>query len=377
MCLIGGIFLIVNGVSAQQKKLEKELQSAKNKVQGDKILPALDLGKIPSVAISLRDPRVRLSIMQQDADAKKGNLLIPKRYVLCKNLRCANLLAVRADRCPYCGQEQDPYRDTSPEDDTDGDGIPDLVEQKHDFLNYLDPYDAYFDEDGDGFLNIEEHLAGTAMDDPDDFPALALLLRVTQVGKRRLPFQFSRVRTLDSELRSDWRVEFVVGRAPRISAKIGETIAYGYKLLAVNEARDEVTVESPEGMRYNMPANRMVEEDVATAQMMYLAGRTRTSRRVRVLRRVGEEFYLEKIKDGDPYREFYRIISGTTRNNLVVGLLNEQGGAVQQEFNVNMLDPKKDFIPEIEGATGRRGQEEMFEEDPRQGGARRRPRRAY
>lgn len=350
LCLIGGIFLVVNGVTGEQKRLEATFSDANSKVNGNKILPALDLSSLQTASASLQDPRVKLAIIESAKDTKKGSLLQAKRYILCKNFKCGNLIHVKMDKCIFCGQSQDPYRDVTAEDDTDRDGIPDLEEQQWEFLNYLDPYDAYFDYDGDSFLNLEEYRAKTAMDDPDEFPALAMLLRVIQVGKRRLPFQFVRVRTLDSEIKSDWKMEFIVGRGARQSVKFNEEIVSGYKIVSVNEAKDAVTVESSEGKRYTMPSGEVVEEDIPTAQMLYLASRDRNSRKFFINRKIGEEFFLEKMKAGVPSREFYRILSGTGRDDLVVGQLDAEKGKVTGEFSINPLDVKKDFLPEVEGS---------------------------
>ena len=352
LCLIGGIFLVVNGVTGEQKRLETTFEDANSKVSGNKILPALDLSGLQTAATSLQDPRTRLAIVEPVKDAKKGSLLQAKRYILCKNFKCGNLIHVKMDTCIFCGQAQDPYRDLTPEDDTDRDGIPDLEEQRWEFLNHLDPYDAYFDYDGDGFLNIEEYQAKTAMDDPDEFPPLAMLLRVIQVGKRKLPFQFVRVRTLDSEIKSNWKMEFIVGlvRGTRQSVKFDEEIVPGYKIIAVNDAKDAVTVESSDGKRYTMPSGELVEEDVPTAHMLYLASRDRNYRKFFISRKIGEEFFLEKMKAGAPFREFYRVLSATGRDDLLVGQLDAEKGKVIGEFKINPLDPKKDFLPEVEGA---------------------------
>ncbi len=349
LCLIGGIFLVVNGVTGEQKRLETTFSEANAKVGGNKILAALDLSSLKKVTDSLQDPRLRLAVMEPVIDAKKGSLLQAKRYILCKNFQCGNLIHVKMDKCIFCGQSQDPYRDVTPEDDTDGDGIPDLEEQKWDFLNYLDPYDAYFDYDGDGFLNIEEYRANTAMHDPDDYPPLAHLLRAIQVVKRQLPFQFSRVRTLGSEIKSDWKMEFLIGRGARNAVKINEEIVPGYKITSVNEAKDTVTVESSDGKSYTMRMGQDVEEEIATAQMLYLASRERNSRKLFVTRKIGEDFFLEKMKGGSVNREFYRILSGTGRDDLIVGQLDEEKGKVIAEFKLNPLDAKKDFLPEVEG----------------------------
>ncbi|NMA43313.1 MAG: hypothetical protein GX946_08010 [Oligosphaeraceae bacterium] len=355
LCLIVSIFAAISGVSKEDKKLAKQIDSAKVMVSGDKILPPLDLSRVHTVEASLRDPRLQINITEATLDAKKGNLLQSKRYIICKNPQCGNLLHVSSDKCSFCGTDQDQYKDTMPEDDTDNDGIPDLIEKKYaHFLNYLDPYDAFFDEDGDGFLNIEEYQAGTDMANPEDFPPLALLLRVQNVAKVRLPFVVHRVRTLDSELKSDWKVEFTVaGSAQRPAARIGEEIVAGFKVSSINDAKDLIGVESREGKRYNMRIGETAEEDTPTAAMLFLASRERGGRIMRVIRKVGEEFYLEKERAGMPYREHYRIIAGTSREDLKVAQLDQARGEVIAEFEIRTLDVKRDFIPQVDGA--RRG----------------------
>lgn len=374
LCLIGGIFLVVNGVTGEQKRLETTFSDANTKVNGKNILPALDLSSFKTVADSLQDVRVKVAFLEPVKDAKKGSLLQAKRYIICKNFRCGNLIHVKMDKCIFCGQLQDPYRDTTPEDDTDSDGIPDLEEQKWEFLNYLDPYDAYFDYDGDSFLNIEEYRAKTAMDDADEFPPLALLLRVIQVAKRKLPFQFVRLRTLDSELKTDWKLEFQLASGARQSVKFNEEIVRGYKITSVNEAKDAVTVESSDGKSYTMPMGQVVEEEIPTAQMLFLTYRERNSRKSYINRKINEEFFLEKMKAGAPSREFYRILSGTNREDLLIGQLDAEKGKVVAEFKLKPLDAKKDFLPEVDGSGIQRNPGELdFNQpgNPRRPGMRR------
>ena len=108
LCLIGGIFLVVNGVTGEQKRLEATFSDANSKVGGNKILPALDLSGLQTVTASLQDSRTRVAITEPVKDAKKGSLLQAKRYILCKNFKCGNLIHVRMDTCIFC--EARPYR---------------------------------------------------------------------------------------------------------------------------------------------------------------------------------------------------------------------------------------------------------------------------
>ncbi len=67
----------------------------------------------------------------------------------------------------------EPEEIIDPDLDTDGDGIPDLFEERYTFLDRLDPTDAGKDEDGDGFSNLEEYLADTDPLDRNKHPLVA------------------------------------------------------------------------------------------------------------------------------------------------------------------------------------------------------------
>jgi hypothetical protein len=61
------------------------------------------------------------------------------------------------------------YTFAQPEDDTDGDGMPDLYEVENGF-DPLDDSDAQQDADGDGFSNLAEYQQGSDPNDIDDYP---------------------------------------------------------------------------------------------------------------------------------------------------------------------------------------------------------------
>ena len=56
--------------------------------------------------------------------------------------------------------------------DADGDGIPDRIESAITGLDLLNASDASSDLDGDGYTNLQEYLAGTAINDINDTPPL-------------------------------------------------------------------------------------------------------------------------------------------------------------------------------------------------------------
>jgi T5SS/PEP-CTERM-associated repeat protein len=70
----------------------------------------------------------------------------------------------------------------NPNDDTDGDGIPNGYEQSHG-LDPLNPADASADNDGDGFSNLQEYLAGT---DPNNSASAFRITSISQTGNNVL-----------------------------------------------------------------------------------------------------------------------------------------------------------------------------------------------
>lgn len=96
-------------------------------------------------------------------------------------------IAYDATNCPVCRNPQP--ADPSGDRDSDGDLIPDKIEQKFGF-NPLDPSDALADSDMDGFSNLEEVKAASDPKDPKSRPSLVTKLRVarTQIDPFKLRF---------------------------------------------------------------------------------------------------------------------------------------------------------------------------------------------
>jgi len=59
-----------------------------------------------------------------------------------------------------------------PNPDPDGDGIPTMFENTLPFLDPNNPADALLDQDGDLFTNLDEYIAGTNLDDANEFPVI-------------------------------------------------------------------------------------------------------------------------------------------------------------------------------------------------------------
>ncbi len=60
--------------------------------------------------------------------------------------------------------------------DLDGDGLSNIFEEQHNFLNPNFPGDAKRDQDRDGFSNLYEYMQGTDLDDGESHPALTDLI---------------------------------------------------------------------------------------------------------------------------------------------------------------------------------------------------------
>ncbi len=126
------------------------------------------------------------------ADALQVGFLTPERRVRCVVANCQKPIPYAAVACPFCGGKQPIPPEADPGLDSDGDGIPDKIENKWG-LNPSDPADARGDLDGDGFTNIAEHLAGTDPRDQKSHPALVNLLRVKELRGKPMPLIFSGV----------------------------------------------------------------------------------------------------------------------------------------------------------------------------------------
>jgi hypothetical protein len=99
-------------------------------------------------------------------------------------VKCGRPISYEALECPFCLAAQ-PAIVKIDDLDTDGDGIPDMVELAWG-LDPQNPADAHEDMDGDGFTNLEEYLAKTDPRDPASMPDPIVKLRVA--GIRPVPF---------------------------------------------------------------------------------------------------------------------------------------------------------------------------------------------
>lgn len=112
------------------------------------------------------------------------NVTVSEIRVACVNPACGQPIPFDAMECPSCKAEQPKIIDARTID-TDGDGIPDVIENEWG-LNPEDPMDAAGDFDGDGFTNAEEYAAKTDPKNSREHPPLLVKLRVARV--REVPF---------------------------------------------------------------------------------------------------------------------------------------------------------------------------------------------
>ncbi len=316
ICLIVCVLLASNGVQSSNASLAEKEAQAKRDVQSlSKELGDIDVSVFDGPTALVNPYRL---VAVEDVNRKKGGLAAPKRYVICKNKECGHFLSFNSDRCPFCGAVQEVIgKETTPEDDTDEDGIPDVFEQRHrDVLDFLDPDDSRIDSDGDGFLNLEEYKAGTDLEDPLSHPELANLVRL--IGKpffASMPIVFERLRKADSENQDDWRLEFTLttryGREAK-TAKLGEEVG-AYRVVSVEpeEGLYATVEEIATGKQFQLSRHKPLNEEQQTVRLIYLVFRSRYDIRSNPMMsvRVGEKFDLPDPGDYNGLKsESYKVL---------------------------------------------------------------------
>lgn len=391
--LLAGMIIVLLSMEKNTDEIQKQTNEATRYVSGGEILKKADIGS-SSIDEILTDKTKILNILGDPKEpTPKGSLIAPVKMIVCSKKECANLLAYDMDVCPFCGTKQPDIQKESPEGhDTDMDGIPDSVEKKHEFLNYLDPTDAAKDQDSDGFSNLEEYKAGTKMDDPADFPRLALRFKCVAVVRPIVKVKLEEIYTNRKDDKSKWEIYFSFpnprnpgGRWRRATtlltgdendAKIANT---GYKVVdATIEGTGEAEVQkaviqniqNPEEKYELIAKAEPVRSSRLQARIVFLE-RRESSEYSRILRRsrfiyIGDEIEAQKNKGETPYSEFYRLLSADEATGVCkVGYLDEKGGKVLSEFVVPKFVRETDLI-ETEARSGD-ALDEMMNDGPRPG----------
>lgn len=149
-----------------------------------------------------------------DKSTGEGSLFSPGNYVYSVD-GSPYLLHLTTIKNPYTGKLDlegnlttsavDPGK--APEGiDSDGDGIPDLVEGKAG-LNKRNSGDAALDRDHDGFSNLDEFLYKTEINDPTSRPRLIRKLRLLKKFRNPIDVTLKKVNTNnDPENKKKWDI---------------------------------------------------------------------------------------------------------------------------------------------------------------------------
>lgn len=125
-----------------------------------------------------------MAVVEKPVAISPGNLLVACERVAC--IACGWPIRMEDEVCHYCNARQ-PDEAVSADWDGDGDGMPDVFEQKYG-LNPVDKLDAAADLDGDNFTNLEEYTAKTHPADAKSFPPRVDFMRVKKIDAIRFPF---------------------------------------------------------------------------------------------------------------------------------------------------------------------------------------------
>lgn len=279
-CLLYGISAVGNRKHEAQKGTEETTDRLRTIVRGKNMVEPLDEEKLPTPD-SMLNLEANHTIIAGN-DESRGGLMTSAPFIICRNVSCNYVFPFSLDKCPKCKTEQYYIAPPTKEsDDLDQDGIPDLFEKATDFLNYRYRGDACEDYDNDGFLNVEEYRAGTALDDPSSVPPLGYLLRRQgHARKLKLPFTLKRVKAFDSE-KERWKANMQVAGTPRpADFKNGNEIGVGdqkFRITDINADKRTVTLEDSAGNKYSMGIDQQVEESQYRIEFAYLADHTRAA----------------------------------------------------------------------------------------------------
>ncbi len=303
-------------------------------VRCDKMVEELDTAAFPSLDEILANPMTKVELAVSPNGPGRTGLLEGGKLVICKNPKCGYILPYSANVCPWCNTTQEAIGpETSETDDLDQDGIPDLVEKETTFLHYRYPLDAMMDADQDGFLNIEEYRAGTAMDDPESRPPLAYLLRVASAEQEEIPVTLRRIKQNGSANPRDWKANVeITGEPKAIDVKMGAAIPKmsGFKLTAFDRDNNSITISNDTETYVIVAGAEKIRKPVYTIVLQYLGNHIYGApvRRITV-----EEMFKEAEEAENLRRNPRRGILGIQQGQgQMTGMTGAQGQGMQGQM---------------------------------------------
>jgi len=191
-------------------------------------------------------------------------------------LKCGKPMPYYAPACPFCGEKiPEIWTKGGDEVDSDADLLPDAFEQANG-LNPYNPEDAHADADNDGFSNLEEYKAQTALRDPASFPPPIAKLRLANTLTTPFKLRFVAVQELVAgqqsfqlNLRTLERTYF---------AKVGTSVE-GYKVERYDEAA-RTLVLTRDGKTIRLEKGKVINDQERVVQFVFLIDGSKPEARV-------------------------------------------------------------------------------------------------
>ena len=245
LVLLASVAFIILGIIGRDDQAGAPVSSGRTVAEND-LAPLRDaLAKISETAIL----------------AATNSVLVSEPRISCVNSNCRKLIRTGegAHICPFCQTEQP---DSDPRKyDGDHDGMVDQYELDNG-LDRTTP-DAEYDQDGDGFTNLEEFTAKTAANNASAHPSMLVKLRMS--GVRKSPLYY-RLRGLS---KSGTVYAFQVNLETldeTLFVKLGLTVK-GYHIKSFNAAKETLTIEK-DGRAIDLPNGKKVEVPRSVAQIV-------------------------------------------------------------------------------------------------------------
>lgn len=271
-----------------------------------------------------------------------SDLVIFPGIAKCPAGNCGRLIPLyyfSGKNCPECGMElptpERPSRKLRQitADDSDGDGISDLLESRYG-LDTKNPEDGLYDKDGDGFSNVYEVENKYNPVAPMDHPPLWYRLKFAAVRKIKLPVEFKAL-SAEGDDPSEWDIQlnveqgkksrtvftalnkkvkidgidYLVEKVDRRFAEDGKNIST-IVLKEITKAGDPEIIEMQIGQPTYSADQRAVLKDVSDPAAEYVL-------------RPGQRFTMGNRNIGT---EVYQLKEIDSKNNVVV-LLNPDASA--------------------------------------------------